>query len=239
MMPISRPLPPWRSRSVLAAGLTLLALGLLGGCASPVALTSNPAGATAYVDGKPVGQTPVQLTLDGNKPVSVSLSLEGYFPESFTYQPVEDQHEIPVRLEPKTLAKTYDFGSAPDGAMVTIDGQQIGTTPLTGVKVVYARESKTGPWQGKTLVVSKTNYQSETMVLGSATTSVPTIGLTLLREDRVYTIVATRMSPSMGLRWVRRRSSCPSHSSGRSNPPPGRSSMSRSSCPPNTSPRAG
>jgi hypothetical protein len=191
MMPISRPLPPWRSRSVLAAGLTLLALGLLGGCASPVALTSNPAGATAYVDGKPVGQTPVQLTLDGNKPVSVSLSLEGYFPESFTYQPVEDQHEIPVRLEPKTLAKTYDFGSAPDGAMVTIDGQQIGTTPLTGVKVVYARESKTGPWQGKTLVVSKTNYQSETMVLGSATTSVPTIGLTLLREDRVYTIVAT------------------------------------------------
>ena len=143
------------------------------------------------MDGKPAGKTPAQVTLDGKKPVSVSLSLEGYFPESFIYQPVEDQHEIAVRLEPRTLAKTYDFSSNPDGATVTIDGQQVGTTPVAGLRVVYTREGKTRPWQNKTLVMSKTNYQSESVVLDSTTVSVPPIELTLLKEDRIYTIVAT------------------------------------------------
>lgn len=191
MMPISRPLPPRRPHSALVAGLTLLVLGLLGGCSSPIALTTNPSGATAYVDGKPVGLTPAQVPLESKKPVLISLSLEGYFPEAFTVQPAEDQHEIAVKLEPKTLAKTYDFGSNPDGATVIIDRQQVGTTPVNGVKVTYVRENKAGPWLEKTLVVSKTNYQSETVALGSTTNSVPTINLTLLREDRVYTIVAT------------------------------------------------
>ena len=191
MKPISRLPSPCRSRSALVAGLTLLVLGLFGGCASPIALTSTPAGATAYVDGKPVGQTPAQLNLDSKKPVSVALSLDGYFPESFTFVPAENQHEVAVRLEPKTQVRTYDFNSNPDGATVAIDGQPVGTTPITGAKVVYTRDSKISPWQGKTLVVSKTNYQSESMALSTATNSVPTIGLTLLREERVYSVVAT------------------------------------------------
>jgi len=52
----------------------------------PGCVDNNPSGAMAYVDGKSVGTTPAQVTLDGNKPVS-SRSTEGYFPESFTYQP--------------------------------------------------------------------------------------------------------------------------------------------------------
>jgi len=191
MMPISGSRSPRHPCPVFAAGLAIFVLGLFGGCAGPVALTTNPAGATAYVDGKPVGLTPAQVTFDGKKPVSVSLNLEGYFPESFTYQPVDDQHEIPVRLEPRTLAKTYDFSSNPDGATVTIDGQQVGTTPATGVRVVYTRDSKSRPWQNKTLVMSKPNYQSESVVLGSATVSVPPVELTLLKEDRVYSILAS------------------------------------------------
>jgi hypothetical protein len=173
--------------------LTLAALGLLGGCAGPVALTTNPSGAMAYVDGKSVGTTPAQVTLDGNKPVSVALNLEGYFPESFTYQPTGDQHEIAVRLEPKTLTRTYDFASNPDGAAVIIDGQPAGSTPVSGAQVIFTRDSKTEPWQNKTLVVSKTNYESETVLLEAAAASVPTVGLTLLREDRIYTVVATTM----------------------------------------------
>ena len=191
MKTFSRPLPACRPWFAVVAGFTLLVLGLLGGCAGPIALTTNPAGAAAYVDGKSVGLTPAQVTLDGKRPVSISLSLDGYFPESFPYQPTEDQHEIAVRLEPKTLIKAYDFSSKPDGATVTIDGEAVGTTPVTGARIVFTRDGKTRPWQNKSLVVSKANYQSEPVVLGSTTVSVPTITLTLLREDRVYTIVAT------------------------------------------------
>ncbi len=190
MTPISRQAIRPCSSSLPVAGLILLALGLLAGCSSPIALTTNPSGATAYVDGKPVGLTPAQLSLDSKKPVSISLSLDGYFPEAMTVQPAEDQHEIAVKLEPKTLTKTFDFSSNPDGATVTIDKQQVGTTPVNNVKVVYTRDNKTRPWQEKTLVVSKTNYQSETVTLAATTNSVPTVNLALLREDRVYTIVA-------------------------------------------------
>jgi hypothetical protein len=191
MKPTSRHLTSGRCGPVLAIGSTLLALGFLGGCASPVSVTTNPSGATAFANGQSIGLTPTQLTADGNKPVSVSLNLDGYFPESLTYLPDSDQHAISVRLEPKTLVKTYDFASGPDGAAVTIDGQPVGTTPVSGVKVVYTREAKTRPWQTKTLIFSKTNYQSEPVTLGSGTTSVPTMDLALLKEDRVYTIVAT------------------------------------------------
>ena len=190
MTPTFSHLVPGRFEPAFAVGLILLALGFLGGCATPVALTSNPAGAAAFVDGRPAGSTPTQLSLDGKKPVEISLNLEGYFTESFTYQPSSEQHEIPVRLEPKTLVKTYDFTSKPDGATVVIDGQPVGTTPVSGVKVVYTRNGKTLPWQDKKLVISKTNYQSEMATLGSETGSVATVELSLLKEDRVYTIVA-------------------------------------------------
>ena len=191
MKPTSRHPASGRCGPVFAIGLTLLALGFLGGCASQVPVTTNPAGATVFANGQSIGLTPTQLTADGNKPVSVSLSLEGYFPESLTYLPDSDQHAISVRLEPKTLVKTYDFTSSPDGAAVTVDGQPVGTTPVNGVKAVFTREDKTRPWQTKTLVFSKTNYQSEPVTLGSGTATVPTMGLTLLKEDRIYTVVAT------------------------------------------------
>ncbi|MDD2765144.1 MAG: PEGA domain-containing protein [Opitutaceae bacterium] len=153
-------------------------------------VTSNPPGATAYVNDKPVGTTPTQVTLEGDKPVPVEFRLEGYFPESFVYQPGQNQGGITARLEPKTLTKTYDITSAPDGATLTLEGRQVGATPLSGLQVVYARDDKASPWREQTLVASKPNYQSENVVLGSGTTTVPKIELTLLKEDRVYNITA-------------------------------------------------
>ncbi len=175
----------------LAVGLALLALALAGGCATPIQLTTNPPGAAAFVNNKSVGVTPAQVTLDGNKPVPIELRLDGYFPEAFTYQPDPNQKGISINLEPKTLTKTYDFVSSPDGATVRIDGEPVGTTPVTGVKVVYTRDDKSSPWQNKTLVVAKPDYQSETLALTAATAAVPKIELGLLKEDRVYTVTAS------------------------------------------------
>lgn len=180
-----------RCGPVLAIGLTLLAFGLFGGCASPIPVTSSPAGASVFADGRPIGSTPTQLTPDGSKPISVSLNLEGYFPEALTFQPESDQHSISVLLAPKTRAQTYDFASTPPGAAVTIDDQLVGTTPLSGVRVVYTRDDKNQPWQSKTLVFSKTDYQSETFALDAETTSVPTVPMSLLKDQHVYLVSAT------------------------------------------------
>jgi len=165
-----------------------LALLLAAGCTTPVALTTNPAGATAYVNNQSVGVTPTQF--EGSKPVPIELRLDGYFPESFVYQPDPNTHTLNIQLAPKTLTKTYDFTSDPAGATVQIDGNTIGATPLSAVKVVYVRDDKNSPWQDKALTVSKTDYQTENLTLGASTDSVPPVGLSLLKDIHTYTITA-------------------------------------------------
>jgi len=190
MMTDRRPASPLRFNLVLGSGL-VAALLFAAGCASPLPVTSNPSGATVMVDGKGLGATPAQFTPDGNKPVAVEFRLDGYFPESFTFQPGPDAKGISAQLEPRTQTKTYDFSSQPEGAAVAIDGRPVGTTPLANVKVTYERDEKTSPWKTKTLTVTKTNYQSETVTLAAATAAVPRVDLALLKEDRVYQVTAT------------------------------------------------
>ncbi len=175
-----------------ATGLAIAAL-LLGGCASPIPVTTNPPGATAIINNQTLGVTLTQAEVDGSKSAQVEFRLEGYFPESFTLPPDPNRKEISAKLEPKTLTKTYQIQSDPDGAAITIDGQPVGTTPAAGVKVVYTRDDKNSPWERKSLVIAKPNYQTETLVLGAAADSVPRISLGLLREDRIYQVTATNV----------------------------------------------
>jgi Tol biopolymer transport system component len=185
MMPSSR-----RSASIhTSVTLAALALALLGGCTTPIALTTNPPGATAYVGDKSVGVTPTQF--EGAKPVPIELRLDGYFPESFIYQPDPNQHAINIQLAPTTLTKSYDLASAPADAIVRINGEQVGTTPLSGVKVVFTRDDKNSPWREKTLTIAKLNYQTESLMLNAANDSVSRVDLSLLKDDRTYTVTAT------------------------------------------------
>ena len=185
-----RPASSRWTRLALSSGL-IAAVLFAGGCATPLPVTTNPPGATAIFDGKNLGVTPVQFTAEGNKPVAVEFQLDGYFPESFTFQPSPDAKGISAQLEPRTLTKSYDFTSAPEGAAVAIDGRAVGTTPLTGVKVTYDRDEKTSPWKNKAVTISKTNHQTESFALSAATAAVPRVDLALLREDRVYNVTAT------------------------------------------------
>lgn len=170
----------------LAAGLLIL-----GGCATPVPVTTNPSGATVYVNGNTIGVTPTQITPEGGKPVPIEFRLDGYFPESIVFQPGPDARQISARLEPRTQAKTYDVTTVPTGATAAIDGQTVGATPLSGVKVVYERDEKTAPWRTKTLTLAKPNHQTETVTLNAAAATVPPVELALLKEERVYAITAT------------------------------------------------
>ncbi|MBS0661922.1 MAG: PEGA domain-containing protein [Verrucomicrobia bacterium] len=179
----------FRTRVILGSGL-LAALLLSAGCVAPLPVTTTPAGATAIFDGKTLGPTPLQYTPEGNKPVAVEFRLDGYFPESFTFQPSPEAKGISAQLAPRTLTKSFDFTSAPDGATVAIDGKTAGTTPLTGLKVVFDRDDKTSPWKTKAVTVTKANYQSETVTLSADAAALPRVDLGLLREDRVYRLTA-------------------------------------------------
>ena len=138
---------------------------------------------------KSIGNTPTQVSFDEKGPLDVTFRLNGYFPETLSY--TEGKTALAAHLQPTTLKATYDFSTSPDGASVTIDGQAIGTTPVLKVPVVFNRDTKDAPWKNKTLVFSRTDYQTEKFILSSATDSVPKVKLTLLKEDRVYAISAT------------------------------------------------
>ena len=197
MMPNPRRSVPSRLPLVLFAGTTILGLALLAGCGSPpLQVTTSPPGATAFINNKSAGVTPVQVTLEGAKPVPVEFQLNGYFPESFIYRPDPNQHALNVRMEPKTLIKTYSITSTPDGATATIGGEAVGTTPVNDVKVIYTRDSKSSPWADKALVVAKPNYQTERVMLAAAADSVPNVELTLLKNSRVYNVTATTIDGS-------------------------------------------
>ena len=172
------------------AALALACIALVAGCATPLAVVSNPPGATAIVAGKTIGVTPTEVQLPDQKPTQVEFRKDGFFPESFVFQPGGNQKQISADLAPTTLVRKIDFKSAPAGATVTIDGNLIGQTPVLGHEVTFARDSKISPWKSRSLVVSKADYQGESLQLGAEMNAIEA-NLSLLRQERVYTVAAT------------------------------------------------
>ena len=108
-------------------------------------VTSTPDGATVSVDGSRIGNTPllkypVDTGTSGQKVVILRMELEGYESEvrSVTLkggesEPVAVQlKKRAVRIETKAV---LDVASTPRGAVVYLDRQPIGTTPIRGYPV--------------------------------------------------------------------------------------------------------
>lgn len=180
----------FRARLLIPAGLAL-GLFIFGGCATPISVSSNPPGASISAKGKSLGVTPAQVTPEGNTAFEIDFRLDGYFPETAMVNPGSAQGGISVKMEPTTIKKSYDVASTPAGANVLLDGQNVGTTPSSGVNVVYSRDSKRAAYKPHTLTVSKTDYESESIQLTESTDNVPAFTLTLLKDDRVYAFSAT------------------------------------------------
>lgn len=95
-----------------------------------VSLSSTPIGATATVDGKPVGLTPVDvdlalgkhqltLALQGHQGVQTTLTVSRKGPRDFTFPLSAPRFQLAVQ-------------STPPGATVRLDGEAVGVTPWTG-----------------------------------------------------------------------------------------------------------
>jgi TonB family protein len=110
--------------------------------ASPVAVTSGivhvesiPAGASISVDGKKVGQTPLDvhdLPLGAHE---IKVELDGYAPaiESVMLTAQTPRTEVrPTLSRTAPVTGTADITSTPAGAMIKIDGTAVGLTPLRG-----------------------------------------------------------------------------------------------------------
>lgn len=189
------PRPLLRPRPALtpAAVLCLAALAFLAGCATPLPVVSNPPGATAIIAGKTIGVTPTEVQLPDQKPTPVEFRKEGFFPEAFVFRPGENQKQISATLAPITLVRKVDFTSDPVGATVTLDGIVVGQTPLLGHEATFTRDAKTSPWKSRTLLISKPDHQGESLQLGAGANTVEAT-LTLLRQERVYSVASTTVS---------------------------------------------
>lgn len=78
--------------SVVALSVLSSCATVLKGTSQDVTFNSEPQGATVIVDGQPMGQTPVTVSLRKNRYDDVTIRLEGYQtqsrPLSTTYDPI-------------------------------------------------------------------------------------------------------------------------------------------------------
>ncbi len=94
-----------------------------------VAIASSPPGATLYVDGDPVGETPLTAEIiEGSR--QLELNLDGYKPWRSRLEVEAGQN---LALPEVALAKAdnlIEVASIPGGASVTVDGEYRGQTPM-------------------------------------------------------------------------------------------------------------
>lgn len=92
-------------------------------------ITSIPTGATVYIDNKQVGRSPVstEITMGAH---SVRLELGGYSSESKSINLNSPEMAASFELKPLVVTGTVNiFG--PTGAVVLVDGAQVGKIPTT------------------------------------------------------------------------------------------------------------
>ncbi|MCU4743625.1 PEGA domain-containing protein, partial [Natronoglomus mannanivorans] len=93
-----------------------------------LSVDSTPDGATVIVDGDDVGVTPWSGELPITDTYEVRIEKDGYEPR--TYENVSLPETIDTELDSEDAELSVD--STPDGATVTVDGDDVGTTPWSG-----------------------------------------------------------------------------------------------------------
>jgi TonB family protein len=104
---------------------------------------TRPTGAQVRINGEPKGSAPVELTGLGPGQYEVGVELAGYRPrtESVALTADAPRQELTLELTRRPPATTApaagraDIDSTPPGAQVSIDGRNVGETPLKGIRV--------------------------------------------------------------------------------------------------------
>lgn len=102
-----------------------------------IRIASEPEGARVFLDGEPVGSTPTELAAVQTGEHEVRLTLAGHamVRETLTVKPEDDVQSFSFRL--RSLAGNLRIETDPPGALVSVDGQERGRTPVavTGLAI--------------------------------------------------------------------------------------------------------
>ncbi len=141
--PVQRPdqVPVKRGRGLLWAFLVLLMLGVAGAGAyflnpskkliRTMEISSEPSGATVYLDGKILGETPLSQVELKEGAAALKLELAGYESQTYQIKPGEVSVKVAMQLPPHTIPVATD----PPGAQVFLDGKLVGLSPLQGLGI--------------------------------------------------------------------------------------------------------
>jgi serine/threonine protein kinase len=121
-----------------------------GGLLPIVHIKSDPIGAEVKLNGKVVGITSDKgLSLSCGRDAVIEISKGGYETETISFPDFGSKSEFVVKLK-----SAFRLFTNPWGAIVRVDGSEIGTTTREGMVV---------PWDGHTIEVQKSGYKPETL----------------------------------------------------------------------------
>ena len=142
-------------------------------------ITSTPIGATVYLDGTNIGQTPLQghrvdLGTQTQKSVTLGIEHEGYKSRVRKLLLTVGKTmpwEVALEKRPEEIETmaTLDVTSTPSGATVYVDAESVGTTPLRGYQVDTGARLKKEVMVGVELAGYKSRVARLTLTAGKTT----------------------------------------------------------------------
>ncbi|HVU18039.1 MAG TPA: PEGA domain-containing protein [Candidatus Didemnitutus sp.] len=169
------------------------ALALVVVCAAravTLKVTVNPAGATVTTEDGLRHPAPATLDLKRrDEAYTFVVEKAGFQTESVTYFTKQKLKELVVTLEPLQVQRDITIKSVPDGAMVSIDGQAAGITPVTKT-TTFTRESKTSPWKPVTVTLALPDYQGESLSVPYEAPAPDAVTLGRIRRERIFSVDA-------------------------------------------------
>lgn len=135
--------------------LALVAAFLLTGCTYSARYETEPAGATVYIDGVPMGTTPLELELSAMRETSYTLrfTLEGYRSATQVISPTPDGGSVTfsntwsaTNVQARTYGEQryYDYGARP-----TVRGTQTTNVTATGAQFTTTNTVATTTWPSR------------------------------------------------------------------------------------------
>jgi TonB family protein len=107
--------------------------GSTAGAATPAfRIETDPPGAVVWVDDRELGPAPRALHDLPSGRHSVRVAAEGYAPAELSLELLEGTAPPPLRFVMEPITGRLDLQSDPPDALVKVDGQPVGQTPLSG-----------------------------------------------------------------------------------------------------------
>ncbi len=150
-----------------------------------LSITSDPPGATIFVDDKEKGKTDTLITLEKRKdPYVIRVELDGYDTEESKFYSRLESRLVEFKLIKINTTKSYALDTDPDGAEVFLNGDNVGSTPLS-IDIEFNRSDKNSKWDEHKIEFRLKNYQEETIFLSKVDRSPDIIELSQIQTKKL------------------------------------------------------